>query len=150
MSSRLVSYHKSVLALFVLEEIKHPFPLHQSGNKIEFGLAVLQRHVKSLIGALESVSEVTKSQLLKYLRDDFRYRLILKNSTVRCLTQEPKPGHHLRLVVDELSILTSLGKLAHKSVEVAFAAISQCHVHRNILPMIDSIPIGGFSETSSK
>jgi hypothetical protein len=63
MSGRLVSYHKSVLALFVLEEIKHPLPFHQSGNKIEFGLAVLQRHVKSLIGALESVSEVTKSEL---------------------------------------------------------------------------------------
>jgi hypothetical protein len=120
-----------VLALFVLEEIKHPFPFHQSGNKIEFGLAVLQRHVKSLIGALESTPEVTKSELLKYLRDDFRYRLILKNSTIGCLSQEPEPRHHLSLIIGKLGILTGLGKLAHKSVEVAFAAIAQRHVHRN-------------------
>src|SRR4029434_11006203 len=106
MSSRLVSYHKSVLGLFVLEKIKHPFPLHQSGNEIEFGLAILHRNIKPLIGALESTPEVTKSEILKYLRDDFRYRLILKNSTVRCLTQEPEPRHHLGVIVDGLRILT--------------------------------------------
>src|SRR4029453_11797935 len=116
MRSRLVRYHKSMLALVVLEEIKHPFPLHQSGNEIEFGLAILHRHIKPLIGALESTPEVTTSQLFKYLSDDFRYRLILKNSTVRCLTQEPEPRHHLGVVVDALRILTCLSKLADKPV----------------------------------
>src|SRR4030095_1197848 len=133
MSSRLVRYHKSVLALFVLEEIKHPFPLHQSGNEIEFGLAILHRHIKPLIGALESTPEVTKSELLKYLRDDFRYRLILKHSTVRCLTQEPEPRHRLSLIIGKLGILTGLGKLAHKSVEAARIAVAQRHVHRDVL-----------------
>src|SRR4249920_3756234 len=122
-----------MLALLVLEEIKHPFPLHQPGNEIEFCLVVLHRHIKPLIGTLESRSKVLESELLKYLGDDFRRRLVLKNSTVRCLTQEPEPRHHLGLIVCELRILTGLSKLAQKTVEIALAAIAQRHVHRNVL-----------------
>jgi hypothetical protein len=122
-----------MLALLVLEEIKNPFLFHESGNEIEFRLAILHHDFVPFIGAPESAPEVAESEVLKNLGQDFRYRSILKDSTVRCVTQEPEPRHYLSLVVGELRILVGLSKLAHKSVEMAFTAVGQRQVGRNVL-----------------
>jgi hypothetical protein len=46
---------------------------------------------------------------------------------------KPKPRRHLGAIIDELSILSRLGKLADKSVEVALPALAERHVHRDVL-----------------
>src|SRR5262245_12936942 len=84
-----------------------------------------------LKGTLESAPKVAKSELLKNQCSDFRDRFVLKNSTVRCLIQTPEPRHHVGVIIDGLSILTGLTKLADKAVEIALAAIAQRHAHCN-------------------
>src|SRR5262245_24080802 len=117
----------------MLEEIKNPGVFHQPGNKTEIRLAILHHEFTRLISARERLPEFSKTEIFKQLRDDVRYRFVLKDAAVRCAAKKPEPGHDVCLIVGEPGVLTRLGKLAYKTVEVAFAALAQSHADGDVL-----------------
>src|SRR5215470_20023873 len=64
--------------LFMLEEIIDSFFLHQPGNEVEVGLAVLDTVVPRMIGAVEPQFEVRESELAENFLEDVRRREMLE------------------------------------------------------------------------
>lgn len=137
MRRRIVRDHQRVFVLFMLKEVEQTVLLHQTRHEIEIRLPILHAIVPRLKGALQLQLIIGEPQILKNLPNDVRDGLLLKDSTVRCPRQEPKPGHHGRAVVGKPAVASRLAEAADHPVEVAFLVRAERDAQRD--PLADDV-----------
>src|SRR3979411_1143210 len=117
---RQICQYKRVLALLMLEKIKDALFFHQPGQEIKIGLPVLHAVVPLAICSLQGTSKVLAFKLLKYRLNDLRDHLVLENPAISGEGQQPKPGHHLRLVSVESLVPIPFTEATDDAVKEAF------------------------------
>ena len=109
-----------VLAVLVPEEVEDPLVLHQPGDEVEGGLAVLDAVFPLGEGALELERVVVEAEVAEDGLDDVRGVLVLEDPAVGGAGEEPGPGDDLGAVGPQLAAVEGPGdEPADEPAEVA-------------------------------
>src|SRR5262249_35605524 len=117
---RGVGKNQRMSLIVVLEVIKDPALLHQTGDKVEISLAVLHAEFTRLIVPLQLIREVTgEAAIVEDLCDDIRNTHILENAAISMPCKEPEPRHAFGFIISEPGIGAGLPKAADEAVNIA-------------------------------
>ena len=98
-----------MLAVLVPEEVEDALVLHQPGDEVEGGLAVLDAVLPLGVRALELELEVGEAEVLEDGRDDVRGALVLEDPAVGGAGEQPGPGDDLGPVGPQLAAVHGAG-----------------------------------------
>src|SRR5262249_25628786 len=118
-SAGLVGQDERVLAVFMLEEVKDTLFFHKAADEVEVGLPVLHTIIALSIAGIQLKLVIREAEILEYLFNDLRRRLLLEDAAVGGARQEPQPGHHLGAVAAHAAETeVTRREAAYKAVEV--------------------------------
>jgi hypothetical protein len=107
-----IGNYQEMFFIFMLEKIEHALLFHQSGNKIEVGLMILNTVFLRIIRAGDIQLIVLELLVVKNLFNDIRNGFILEYPGVGRARQHPERRHHGCRVTGELWSFRSFFRLA--------------------------------------
>ena len=121
---RLVGKDQLMRILIVLEEIENAGLLHQAGDKVESGFAILDHILALWIAGLRAVLEILKAVVLEDFLNDFGDGFLLKNLAVGCAREEPQPRNNFGMVVTETVVAAGASETTDEAIPMALVAVS--------------------------
>jgi len=105
--------------LVVLKEIEDAILLHQTGNKVESGLAILDDVFALRVTGLGAVLKILKAVVLKNFLNDVGDRFLLENLAIGGAREEPEPGDDFSAVIAEAVVAAYASKTGDKTIPMA-------------------------------
>src|SRR5450631_2833496 len=90
-----------VTSHLVLKEVEDAVLLHEPGNKVEVGFAILNAVLDRRVTAVELDRVIGKPTIFEDLFQDLLDRLVVKNLAIGVSSEQPRPGNHLHLVTSK-------------------------------------------------
>jgi hypothetical protein len=119
----IVCQHHYVLSLLVAKIVVDTFFFHQSRNKVEIRLPVLDAIVSRTEVAIEAEFKVVKAEIFENLLDNVGNLLVLEAPALGGPGKKPEPRNHFGVIRSEAAILACLGKAADKAMPMTLSAI---------------------------
>ena len=119
-AAHVITHNHLVAALLVNEMVVDALPLHQPGNEIEVGFAILDTILDWLIRFLKIEFVIRETGVRENLLDDFRHGFVLENPTIRSASEEPQPRNDGGPVIGTALLLEAcIGDAGEEPVKVA-------------------------------
>src|SRR5216684_2308086 len=125
---RLVREYQLVSVLIVLKEIEDAVFLHQAGDKVEGGLAILNDVFTLGVAALGAVLKILEAVVLKNFFDDFGNRFLLEDLAVGSACEEPDPRNNFSSVIAETIVAAHASETAHKAIPMPLVIAVVLHL----------------------
>src|SRR5712692_7180098 len=130
---RLVREYQLVSVLIVLKEIADAVFLHQAGDKVEGGLAILNDVFTLGVAALGAVLKIPEAVVLKNFFDDFGNRFFQEDLAVGSACEEPDPRNNFSSVVAETIVAAHASETAHKAIPMPLVIAVVLHLQGHLL-----------------
>src|SRR4051794_11116190 len=97
--------------------------LHQPRDKLEVGLAVLHAVFQSRVALVQARAEIVEAAILEHLLDDVRGLHVLKDATVRCAREQPKPRTRNQPIIVQMVFQTEPFRFHQDAMENALSTV---------------------------
>src|SRR6516162_9804563 len=103
----------------MFEKVKDAFFLHEPGDEVEIGLAVLDAVLTLNEVSVQLELEVAETEVLKDLFNDVGSLLVLEDAAIGGSGEEPEPGNHHGVIFGQTGLEMSLRKAADEAIPIA-------------------------------
>jgi len=130
-AGRVVVQHQRVFVRAVFEVVEDAFFFHQARHEIKSSFVVLHTVVTLVVCRFQIVAKITEPEIGKDSLDDVGHALVLKDTAIASLRQQPKPGMNVREVTREAKVCLFQNETPDDPVEAMLGVVAEieCYGH---------------------